>query len=184
MATNADAPFGLRYHSGGGEPAIITCNVASTDSAVLGYGDPVVFANTTSGVTTVTRAAANGGINGIVVDPKPTGFNYTDSDRRRTASVANTVQVMLVQPGDGKIFVIQSATGTSYSATMTDKFCNLATVGDANSVSAQSTVEVDLSSPHASAGDLRVLGLAPSPNGQTNEAGQAHAKLLVQIANT
>lgn len=183
MATNADAPFGLKWHSGG-QGAIITATVASGDSAVLGYGDPVQLASTTvGGEVTVTRASAGNGIYGIVIDPKPTGYNYTDSDRRRTASVRNTVQIQLVVPGSDQVFVIQSATGTNYSATMTDRYCDIV-VADASSTTAQSNVEANLASLHATQGDLRVLGLAPSPDGRTNEAGQAHAKLLVQISNT
>jgi hypothetical protein len=180
MPTNSDAPRGLEYLDG--PRMVVPAIVLAADSVVLGVNDPVVIATLGSGKLTVARAAADGGINGVIVEPRIEGWNYATTDRRRQASTLTKVTVLLTPP-HLHIFRIQSVTGTNYSATLANKFCNLATMANADSLTGISVAEVDLAAAHATAGDLYVLGLDEAFGG-VNETGQAHAKLKVRIANT
>lgn len=191
---NANSPYGFKLIEPGTDCVTIPCLVPSSSSAVLGYGDPVVFTTLTNGAPTVVRATADGGIHGIVINPlypmnSTTGYNPLNTDRRRPASVLNAVEVLLCKPGDGKIFSIQS--DGALSATQSNLFFNMATVGNANAYTALSTVQLGAASVSATVGDLLLLGLDPwyaSSQGlgtsDQNDITAAYCKVLVQINNT
>lgn len=186
MATNPDQNGGLELVEG--PRIIVPAAVLSTDAAVLGYGDAVkvaTMAAESNGIMTVTRANNGDAIIGVVINPRVKGWKYTDTDRRRPASTASLIHILLVQPGQGHVFRIQASAGTDLSTTLTSatRFCDLATVADADSVTAQSTSEADLSTLHATDGQLYVLGV-DTTYGDTNLAGQDNTKILVRIANT
>ncbi len=186
---NANAPYGFKLINPATDNVIVKCICLATDAAVLGFGDPVVFTtNGDVGQPTVTRATAGGGINGIVVntiDPfsATVGYNPLNTDRRRAASVLNQVEVLLVRPGDGKIFSIQ-ASGTTLLAAQANKFFDMSTVGNANAQTALSTVTLAASTVSATVGDLYYMGLDTVYYPSYNVVTEDYAKVLVQISNT
>lgn len=167
-------------------PIIVPAQVLAADSAVLGYNDAVKITGIgASGQLTVTRTSAGGGINGVIQNPKVDTWSYMDTDRRRTASTLTQVEVLLCAPGDGQIFRVQASTDADFAVAnfATTFYCDLDTVGDADSVTGISTMEVNLNTVHASTGDLFILGLDGTYGAQNTIAG-IRCKLQARIANT
>lgn len=185
---NANAPYGLKLINPGTDNVIVTATCLASDSAVLGFGDPVIFTtNGDLGEPVVTRSTADGGVHAIVVNTinplsGTVGYNPLNTDRRRAASTLNSVQVLLCKPGDGKIFSIQA--NAALSATQSNKYFNFATIGNANQYTALSSVQMDVATAHASQGDLYYLGLDTVYYPAYNLVTAAYAKVLVQISNT
>ncbi len=186
MADNPNIPNGLVLVAG--EPNIQTAIVLATDSTVLGRGDPVkiaAFAAAANGVMVVTRAAAGEAIHGVVMQCRDTGFNYTDTDKRRAASVLTTIQIALTYPGDGLLWRIMASATTDFSATLTasTRFLDADTMADASAVTGDSIMTAALGSLHATEGQFYLMGIEPSYP-RTNLVAQDYTKLLVKIANT
>lgn len=127
-------------------------------SVILGIGDPVVLAGSahTDGTATITRAAAGSGtISGVFMGCDPV---LTDLSKRGMAA-ADVGYCYVVDDPDVVFQIEEDGDTTPIAATSVGEFCDLATVGNANTSTWVSTVQMD--SSDATTGDnLRILGLS------------------------
>ncbi len=151
----------LRYRNGTPYNGAVSRYYKSA-SVILGIGDPVVLAGSahTDGTPTIDRAAAGSGtITGVFagIDPIP-------SDLTKKGFAAADVGYCYVIDDPNVLFVIEEDGDTTpIPATAVGEFCDLATVGNANSTIWQSTVQLD--SSNAATGDnVRIIELLHRPD--------------------
>lgn len=187
---NVDAPKGLvpiRYLSGA--PYNGACNaylVQAADATIIGIGDlvdldgtsgaagVVVFGQNMEGVPSVTRSAAGGPHQGVVVGFSPDPDNLTRKHR-----AASTLRIAYVCDDPTVLYEIQEVSGgTALTAAAVGLNANVATVADANTTTGVSTTELDNGTEATTIGlDLKIMGLVRRPD---NEIGE-HAKWLVML---
>lgn len=127
-------------------------------SVILGIGDPVVLSGTADslGVPAVTRAAAaSGTITGVFMGMDP---NLSDLTKRGMAA-ADAGYCYVVDDPNVIFQIEEDGDTTPVAAADVGEFADLATVGNANTTTWVSTVQLD-SSTASDEDQLRILGLS------------------------
>lgn len=127
-------------------------------SVILGIGDPVVLAGSahTDGTATIDRAAAGSGtITGVFMGMDPV---LTDLSKRGMAA-ADAGYCYVVDDPNVIFQIEEDGDTTPVAATDVGEFADLATVGNANTTTWISTVQLDSSSA-ADQDQLRIMGLS------------------------
>ena len=181
-----DAPFGFQLYRAGNDPEdLLECY--SSDATILGLGDAVILAGSYDGVAphafrpTVTRAAATGGIFGIVerIDQwKVEDSNQNLSRRHKPASVGMYIGVRRARIDD--IYKIQA--DGAVAVTQVGEVANLATIADANTTTGISTMELSASSLATSQTAYQMM-LRGFPEDAYVERNTANQEVLVSINN-
>ena len=187
MVAQVDQPFGFQLYQAGLDPeALIECY--SSNSDLIGLGDAVVLAGSYEGLgapnplrPTVARAAATGGIFGIVVgisQHRVEGSDHNLSRRHKPASVGMYMQVYPVKPSD--IFKIQA--DAAVAVTQVGEVGNLATIVDADTTTGISKMELSASTltTAQTAYQMMVIGFPEDAFATYNTANQ---EVLVRINN-
>lgn len=169
---NVDKAYGLRpvKRLDGAPYNAAVIQAVSTDSTILGVGDPVKPTGTADddGVIAVTRCAAGDRILGVVVGVLP---DTEASLKYKAASTTRYLEVCLAQ---NMVFAIQS-TGTP-AKTDVGLCADLNTVADASTATGVSTVELSGTMATGTA-QCKILGLVRSPD----NAFGSKADLLVVV---
>lgn len=158
--------------------------VVAADATAIYVGDLVKTdgaGDLTTGLPTVTRAAATNVIRGVVVgfEPDPTALD-TPSAQRRAAStrrivyVCDTPDIVLEAQEDGDTTPIAVASiGLNAS---------LISTSGGDTVTGASGMQIDSSSASTTATlELKLLGVVPRADNELITAGQAYTRWLVMI---
>ena len=180
---NVSSIKGMEYVRQLGSGTAIVMPAWSTGGSVLGVGDPVAYTTRDStGRITVVRSTAGGLIHGIVVNPRVSGWQYTDTDRRTPAVAGSPLEIMVVNPFV-HVFRMQNASAATFIAGASSVYCDLDTIVNANAYTGLSGQQVNLgTNGSTTVGQVYVLGLDYSL-GAENVSG-LYEKLLLQVSNT
>lgn len=183
---NSDRLFGLKPVDNLRQPGTlgrIRRYLINSDVDVpVGIGDPVKSAGSadaSTGLPTVTRAAAGDALRGVVV-----GFDQVDgvaiasTNLNRIHRPASVAMYAMVCDDPDTLFEIQEDDSATFAVTMVGENADLATVGDCNTTTGISTVELSTTSHTTDAAQLRIIGV---PRLGIDNAVSAHAKLTVLI---
>ena len=180
---NTNTPFGLalsRSQDGENSGVVKNCYIPSTNANKLYVGDAVVISGSNTAVygeygigtlPTIAKAAASGGIDGVIV-----GFLPTGEFESAGAYPASKEGIALVSTNPMAKFNIQ-ATGT-VSAADVGKYADISTATAGNDYSGISGMALDHSTIDADDTlPLKIVGIADYLNNEAGEYAVVEVKL-------